>query len=471
MSIVGEGYNSIGYSLPFYWANANEKPTTLIIPDGYISGTASGINNSQQIVGSISNDTNEYPVIWTTPNAIPTKIPLLDGYVSGRANGINNLGQIVGYNYRLTVDNEFPDISTSIPVVWENSNDKPTPLPLFDEHVFGFANGINDSGKIVGFSNIGGPGYDWFPFIWTTSTAMPIQLQLLDGYTYSSPNGINNSGQIVGYNANNTDVIQTYWADYNEKPIILLSLDGNINGAANGINNLGQIVGYNIIDNDNYFFVPLIWGDINTTPTPLQLPEGYTSVNAYGISDIPEPTPTPTPTPIPIPISNICFPSGTPVRTDQGIINIEQIDPQIHTIASKNILCITRTTTLDTYLISFEKNSLGRNVPCQKTLMTKDHKIMFKGRLVPAYRLLSFFDKVKKVKYTGETLYNVLLKDHGTINVNNLVCETLNPDNIIAKLYMRNENITSLVIELNASLKNKDVVSYKNVVHRLTHNL
>jgi uncharacterized membrane protein len=463
MSIVGAGYNSIGDPLPFYWANANEKPTTLIIPDGYISGTASGINNSRQIVGIISNDTNEYPAIWTTPNAIPTKLPLLDGYVSGGANGINNLGQIVGYNYRLTEISGFPDISTSIPVVWENYNDKPTPLPLFDEHVFGFANGINDSGKIVGFSNIDGPAFDPFPFIWTTSTAMPIQLLFIDGYTNGRANGINNSGQIVGYNNNITDVIQTYWADYNETPIILQSLDGNINGAANGINNLGQIVGYNIIDNDNYFFVPLIWGDINTTPTPLQLPEGYTSGNAYGISDIPEPTP--------IPISNICFPAGTPVRTDQGIINIDQIDPQIHTIASKNILCITRTTTLDTYLISFEKNSLGRNVPYQKTVMTKDHKIMFKGRLVQAYRLLSFFDKVKKVKYTGETLYNVLLKDHGTINVNNLVCETLHPDNIIAKLYMRHENITSLVIELNSSLQNKDVVSYKNVVHRLTHNL
>jgi ornithine carbamoyltransferase len=97
---------------------------------------------------------------------------------------------------------------------------------------------------------------------------------------------------------------------------------------------------------------------------------------------------------------------------------------------------------------------------------------MFEGNLVPAYRFLDYSDKVKKVKYSGEILYNVLLAEYGTINVNNLMCETLHPDNIIAKLYMRElKEQPRLICQLNSSLENKDFASYTEVVHRLTHNL
>jgi len=177
-------------------------------------------------------------------------------------------------------------------------------------------------------------------------------------------------------------------------------------------------------------------------------------------------------TPMPIPIANICFPAGTPVQTDQGLINIEAIDTHLHTIHSQPILHITRTTTLDKYLISFEKNSLNCNCPSQKTVMTKDHKIEFAGRMVSAYRFLDFSDQVKKVKYSGETLYNILLANHGTINVNNLTCETLHPENIIAKLYKANYNDVeraTLIYNLNTSLQNKDVGSYKELLNQLKY--
>ena len=126
---------------------------------------------------------------------------------------------------------------------------------------------------------------------------------------------------------------------------------------------------------------------------------------------------------------------------------------------------------MDKYLIRFEQNALGRNVPDKKTIMTKDHQIMFEGRLVPAYRFLDFSEQVKKVKYSGETLYNVLLKEHGLMNVNNLLCETLHPDNIIAKLYLTNysdEERSSIVYQMNTALLNNDVLTYKAVVDRLT---
>jgi hypothetical protein len=137
----------------------------------------------------------------------------------------------------------------------------------------------------------------------------------------------------------------------------------------------------------------------------------------------------------PKPVSNICFPAGTPVQTDQGIVDINNIDPAVHTLRGQAILHITQTTTLDKYLICIEQGALQKNVPSQRTVMTKDHQIMYNNILVPAHRFLLLSKAVTKVTYSGEVLYNVLLAKHSTMTINNLVCETLHPDNVIAQLY------------------------------------
>ena len=156
------------------------------------------------------------------------------------------------------------------------------------------------------------------------------------------------------------------------------------------------------------------------------------SVGNYYFSLLTTPTPTPTPTPI---ISDICFPAGTPVNTDQGVIAINNIEPLRHTINGKRILHITQTVSVDKYLICIEKGALGPNTPTSRTVMTKQHKILYQGVLVPAERLLDFPTGVKKVKYDGQLLYNILLEQYGVVRINNLTCETLHPDNAIAKLY------------------------------------
>jgi hypothetical protein len=102
---------------------------------------------------------------------------------------------------------------------------------------------------------------------------------------------------------------------------------------------------------------------------------------------------------------------------------------------------MTQTVTLDPYLICFEKDALDHNLPSKKTIMTKDHLIVFKDQWVPAERFLKYSCKVQKVKYTGEVLYNVLMSEHTTMRVNNLECETLHPENCIAKLYKVLQNL------------------------------
>lgn len=172
----------------------------------------------------------------------------------------------------------------------------------------------------------------------------------------------------------------------------------------------------------------------------------------------------------PLPISNICFPAGTPIKTDQGFVSIEQLNAGVHTLASNKIAHITQTVTLDKYLVAFEKNSIERNIPSKKTVMSKDHKILYKEQLVPAYRFLDFSKNVTKVAYAGETLYNVLLAEHGLMEVNNLVCETLHPENIIAQLYTSNLSETyknNIIVTMNSALQSKDMVAYKSMVNRL----
>jgi hypothetical protein len=63
------------------------------------------------------------------------------------------------------------------------------------------------------------------------------------------------------------------------------------------------------------------------------------------------------------------------------------------------------------------------------------------------------------VKYNGETLFNVLLGDAdgipvaGEMTVNNMLVETLDPENIIAKVYLScEENREELITALNEKL-------------------
>jgi CO dehydrogenase/acetyl-CoA synthase epsilon subunit len=163
-----------------------------------------------------------------------------------------------------------------------------------------------------------------------------------------------------------------------------------------------------------------------------------------------------------IPTSDICFPAGTPIQTDQGIMPINKINKSLHTINNQPILHITKTITLDKYLISFPANSISPNVPRARTIMTKNHKIMFQGKLIQAKHFLEYSKEIKKVNYRGEPLYNVLLENYSTIQVNGITCETLDPENIIAKLYMskyNEEDWVMLIKELNVINKELNMIN------------
>jgi hypothetical protein len=162
----------------------------------------------------------------------------------------------------------------------------------------------------------------------------------------------------------------------------------------------------------------------------------------------------------------ICFPSGTPVRTDQGEVAIEKLNPSKHTIRGNEIVAITQTRPVHKYLISIEKDALGENVPCQTTEISKEHKVYYKGAMVKANELVEKCEGVHKIPYNGATLYNVLLKKHDKMMVNNLICETLDPKNIMAKICGGKYNGAEqrkICDELNGIIKADNVPAYKKL--------
>jgi len=459
--IVGSLTEDNKIFIPVYWTDPTATPQILTHFQG---GIAYGINSSQQIVGvaGFSDGTPPGPAYWPAPDASPLPLATLPDYTVGIAYGINNSRQIVGVFLNITRDK----LKLS-PVYWSSPSVSPQPLPMLSGYTEGVAYGINNSQQIIGvlINNTTAT-----LVYWSTPDTPPQQIRDIDPAIINSGFidknfikivDINDSQQIVSVNVVNTlpipRSIPSYSPNLTSSPEALPVLPSNPFGIATGINNSQQIVGTLGTGKDGV--IPFYWSSPTAPPQPLLLLPGYTQGLAAGINDTAQV------------ISNICFPSGTPIQTNQGIIAIEKLNTKVHTINNQPIKHITQTTTLDKYLICFQKDALGRNVPCATTIMSKEHKIDFEGQLIPAYRFLNFSRAVTKVKYTGQTLYNVLLDNYDRINVNNLICETLHPENIIAKLYSNNytDNArNNIIIQMNTSLEARDFPAYKDIVKQLT---
>ena len=169
-----------------------------------------------------------------------------------------------------------------------------------------------------------------------------------------------------------------------------------------------------------------------------------------------------TPPPAAAPVA-ICFPAGTPVTTDQGNIPIEKLKSHIHTIRGKSIVAITQTRLLNKHIVSIEKDALVKNVPSQTTHISNNHKVFFEGQMVKARDLVDVCEHVNFIPYNGETLYNVLLKKDGKMMINNLICETLSPTNVIAMILKTSDKteMKKKIRKLTSIINKNDVVGYK----------
>ena len=168
--------------------------------------------------------------------------------------------------------------------------------------------------------------------------------------------------------------------------------------------------------------------------------------------------------PVKKPIENvipICFAKGTPINTDFGIMKIEDINTYKHTINGKEILSITKSIPNIDEIVKIGKNALNQNVPSKDTYMSKDHKVMIRGKLIECEKLIGKYNnnKITLVPYNGEALYNILMKTHDTVMVNNMICETLDPLNIVSKIMnkkMTNKEKQDIFNKLKSKINNTD---------------
>ena len=133
--------------------------------------------------------------------------------------------------------------------------------------------------------------------------------------------------------------------------------------------------------------------------------------------------------------STVCFPAGSVVRTDQGLIEIQHLKPGVHTFLSQPMVALVDTYSMDEDLVCLEKDALRKNYPNKRTRISRRHKIYHQGKMRAAQRLVGKHDGVSLVHYEGEKLYNVLLHNYGSMNVNGMICETLHPLNPISNIF------------------------------------
>jgi len=161
---------------------------------------------------------------------------------------------------------------------------------------------------------------------------------------------------------------------------------------------------------------------------------------------------------------HICFVKGTPVLTDQGIIDIDKINTTEHTIRGEKIYDIIMITSADKELVCFEKDAFNTNIPSDTVIVSKNHKIEVDGVMTLA---IDIFKKKKNNKIylinkPYEILYNILLEKLSWVNINNLICETLNPDEYNAKMFSNQSKYLPEQREEIINLINKDSKKIKN---------
>jgi len=157
------------------------------------------------------------------------------------------------------------------------------------------------------------------------------------------------------------------------------------------------------------------------------------------------------------PISNICFVGTVNILTNNGYKMIQDINKHVDTINGMKIISVVKSNSTSNYLVKIPKNFFGENLPFEDIICSPTHKIEICNKMVEAKNIMN----VQTVEYNGELLYNILLEQYDSMVVNGIKCETLFPNNDLAKSSKYIESI--LIDETNESnILNKIICYYQN---------
>ena len=144
------------------------------------------------------------------------------------ANGINDSGQIVGYSY-------LADQSTIHMAMWTTTGGI-VDLGSLDPSGYSQGNAINSAGDIVGTGTDANSRQ--VAFFWSSSTGYVSLGEI--GQGYATGNDINDSDTIAGWVSTSQGIV---WRPSFPRPQYIGTLAGGSESIALGINNLGHITG------------------------------------------------------------------------------------------------------------------------------------------------------------------------------------------------------------------------------------
>jgi hypothetical protein len=142
------------------------------------------------------------------------------------------------------------------------------------------------------------------------------------------------------------------------------------------------------------------------------------------MSQCPPPPPPPgTPPPPPGWITgDACFPGNTLIPTDQGAVQIKDLTPD-HSIRKNHVSQVVRAINVVDYMIMFDKDSLGPNMPDKDLLISRNHRIFFNKKKTRAEDMINGVS-IRKHHTGHDFMYNVQLRKFAYIRCNNLMVET-----------------------------------------------
>lgn len=224
--VVGKS-NAIYQGKCYAFVYSNGTMTNLGTMDGFSSSTALGINNSGQIVGSVSTHSTSQAFLYEQGTMI--NIGQLTDDNTNQANAINDKGQVV--------------IGDSCAYLYYNGSISELPSPK-GYPINESANDINNNGTIVAeaFDFKGDLRFYYTSYIYNNGSTTSFDNPL--GYSanrYSTFSAINNKGQAVGYANDNKGYAHAFV--YSNGMITELEKFAGSESVANDINDKGQIVG------------------------------------------------------------------------------------------------------------------------------------------------------------------------------------------------------------------------------------
>lgn len=137
------------------------------------------------------------------------------------------------------------------------------------------------------------------------------------------------------------------------------------------------------------------------------------------------------------------------ITTDQGDLDINDININFNTIEGKLIKNIIKTFSIDRYFICFEKDSLEDSIPNNKLYLINSTNILYNKEIQIAEKFVNNHN-IHKIKYNGEIILEILLDNINNseinfIKINNIYCESTHMNDNYTNLYKLIDNYENLL--------------------------